>query len=213
MSSPPNNESPDYPCHVDLPVPDDCCVSPCDPPWRKDEQCIYWYETRYFKVPIRTDNQPGAVDTGAFRIYIEFRIIYEHKLCLLGKQHGPLLFTQTLLPGEKVTLYHSDRYRRITSETDRFAVQTTFTQFLSLGTGVVSQQTGRQMGLGQEGNPLMAVHGGRSTRTSTPTTVRWQWTPVETVASTCSLRWKPLARLRCRSRTTVLALADSVTGL
>jgi hypothetical protein len=36
-----------------------------------------------------------------------------------------------------------------------------FTQFLSLGTGVVSQQTGRQMGLGQEGNPLMAVHGGR----------------------------------------------------
>ncbi|HEX7294613.1 MAG TPA: hypothetical protein VF251_02595, partial [Pyrinomonadaceae bacterium] len=44
----------------------------------------------------------------------------------------PLLFTQTLLPGEKVTLYHSDRYRRITSETDRFSVQTTFTQFLSL---------------------------------------------------------------------------------
>jgi hypothetical protein len=36
-----------------------------------------------------------------------------------------------------------------------------FTQFLSLGTGVVSQQTGRQMGLGQEGNPLMSVHGGR----------------------------------------------------
>jgi len=132
MSSPPNNESPDYPCHVDLPVPDECCVSPCDPPWRKDEQCIYWYETRYFKVPIRTDNQPGATDVGAFRIYIEFRIIYEHKLCLLGKQHGPLLFTQTLLPGEKVTLYHSDRYRRITTETDRFAVQTTFMQFLSL---------------------------------------------------------------------------------
>jgi hypothetical protein len=130
MSSPPNN---DYPCHVDLPVPEDCCVSPCDPPWRKEEQCIYWYETRYFKVPIRSDNQPpGAVDTGAFRIYIEFRVIYEHKLCLLGKQHGPLLFTQTLLPGEKVTLYHSERYRRITSETDRFSVQTTFMQFLSL---------------------------------------------------------------------------------
>ena len=36
-----------------------------------------------------------------------------------------------------------------------------FTQFLSLGTGVVSQQTGHQMGLGQEGNPLMAVNGGR----------------------------------------------------
>jgi hypothetical protein len=36
-----------------------------------------------------------------------------------------------------------------------------FTQFLSLGTGVVSQQSGRQMGLGQEGNPLVAVHGSR----------------------------------------------------
>lgn len=36
-----------------------------------------------------------------------------------------------------------------------------FTQFLALGTGVVSMQSGRQMGLGQEGNPLMAVHGGR----------------------------------------------------
>lgn len=38
-----------------------------------------------------------------------------------------------------------------------------FTQFLTLGTGVVSQQTGHQMGLGQEGNPLMAVNGGRIT--------------------------------------------------
>ncbi|MGH9837747.1 MAG: carboxypeptidase-like regulatory domain-containing protein, partial [Blastocatellia bacterium] len=33
-----------------------------------------------------------------------------------------------------------------------------FTQFLTLGTGVSSAQAGRQMGLGQEGNPLMAVH-------------------------------------------------------
>ena len=35
-----------------------------------------------------------------------------------------------------------------------------FTQFLALGAGVVSMQGG-QMGLGQEGNPLMGVHGGR----------------------------------------------------
>ena len=131
MSSPPNASDQDYPCHVDLPVQDECCVSPCDPPWRKDEQCIYWYETRYFKVPLHFDNQPTAADLGG-RIYIEFRVIYEHKLCLLGKQHGPLLYTQTLLPGEKVTLYHSDRYRRITTETNRFSIQTTFTHFLSL---------------------------------------------------------------------------------
>ena len=36
-----------------------------------------------------------------------------------------------------------------------------FTQLLALGTGVVSQQTGHQMGLGQEGNPLMSVSGSR----------------------------------------------------
>ncbi|MBI3698460.1 MAG: carboxypeptidase regulatory-like domain-containing protein [Acidobacteria bacterium] len=36
-----------------------------------------------------------------------------------------------------------------------------FTQLLALGPGVVSRQSGRAMGVGQEGNPLMAVHGGR----------------------------------------------------
>ena len=30
-----------------------------------------------------------------------------------------------------MTLHHSDRYRRTTSETDRFSVQTTFSQFVS----------------------------------------------------------------------------------
>ncbi len=36
-----------------------------------------------------------------------------------------------------------------------------FTQFLSLGTGVSSSQTGQRMGVGQEGNPLTSVNGGR----------------------------------------------------
>ncbi|HKE33270.1 MAG TPA: hypothetical protein VKD65_16175 [Candidatus Angelobacter sp.] len=119
------------PCSVDLPVPDDCCVSPCDPPWRKDRDCLIWYEERFFRFSLGPEggtNQPaGAV----LREYVEFRITYEHRLCLLGKQHGPLLYTVTLLPGEKVTLYHSDRYRRVSTEEDRFSVQTTFMQFLS----------------------------------------------------------------------------------
>jgi hypothetical protein len=119
------------PCGVDIPRPDECCVSPCDPPWRPDEQCLYWYETRFFRVPLGQDIVPTLAFTFSTS-FIEFRITYEHKLCQLGKQHGPLLYTQTLLPGEKVTLYHSDRYRRITSETDRFSVQTTFMQFLSV---------------------------------------------------------------------------------
>ncbi len=36
-----------------------------------------------------------------------------------------------------------------------------FAQFLSLGTGVSSSQTGQRMGVGQEGNPLTSVNGGR----------------------------------------------------
>jgi Subtilase family len=124
---------------VEVPIPDACCVSPCDPPWRPDEQCLVWYETRFFRVPIARQDTPtvprGREFAGAALAAviptIEFRITYEHKMCLLGKQHGPLLFTVTLLPGEKVTLYHSERYRRITSEQDRYSVQTTFMQFLS----------------------------------------------------------------------------------
>ena len=117
------------PCGVQLPVPDACCVSPCDPPWRPDAQCLVWYEPRFYRAP----GQRGGIAAADFvaSIFIEFRITYEHRLCLLGKQHGPLLYTVTLLPGEKLTLYHSERYRRITSEQDRFSVQTTFMQFFS----------------------------------------------------------------------------------
>ncbi len=120
----------DGPCGVDLPQPPACCVSPCEPPWRPDAQCMYWYESKYFRVPLGRDGNVNVVGA-AVGATIEFRIDYQHALCLLGKQHGPLLFTQTLLPGEKVTLYHSERYRRVSSEVDRFSVQTTFMQFVS----------------------------------------------------------------------------------
>jgi len=36
-----------------------------------------------------------------------------------------------------------------------------FTQFLTLGPGVASTTVGRRMGVGQEGNPLMSINGGR----------------------------------------------------
>lgn len=52
-------------------------------------------------------------------------------MCLVGKQHGGLAYTLTLLPGEKMTIYQSERYRRTTSESMRFSVQTTFSQFVS----------------------------------------------------------------------------------
>ena len=36
-----------------------------------------------------------------------------------------------------------------------------FTQYLSFSPGVASAQTGRRMGVGQEGNPLLSINGGR----------------------------------------------------
>lgn len=115
-----------------LPEPEDCCVSPCDPPWLVKEDCLVWYEDKFTRFPLEKARQPGEfTNVSTLREYIEFRITYQHKLCLIGKQHGPLLYTVTLLPGETVKLYHSDRYRRITSEQDRYSVQTTFMQFLS----------------------------------------------------------------------------------
>ena len=45
------------PCSVDLPVPDDCCVSPCEPPWIPEKQCIVRYESKFFQVPIAVDER------------------------------------------------------------------------------------------------------------------------------------------------------------
>jgi len=115
-----------------VPECEECCVSPCDPPWLVKEDCLMWYEDRFIRFPLgRSDKKEEFTHASALREYIEFRITYQHKLCLIGKQQGPLLYTVTLLPGEKVKLFHSDRYRKITSEQQRFSVQTTFTQFLS----------------------------------------------------------------------------------
>jgi len=71
---------------------------------------------------------------------------------VLVRDVAPVLKTET---GEVATLVSGTQLSELALNGRNF------TQFLALGTGVVSQQTGRQMGLGQEGNPLMGVHGGR----------------------------------------------------
>jgi hypothetical protein len=109
---------------------DECCVSPCDPPWLPDETCLFYYDSRLFRRPLVRD-QADPVLFDRQQPFIEFKITYEHRLCRKGKQHGPLVYTVTLLPGEKVNLYHSDRYRRTTSEQDRYSVASTFMQFTS----------------------------------------------------------------------------------
>ena len=128
----PSRQDDPVPAHPESSCSDDaCCTSPCDPPWLTDESCLIYYDNRLFRRPLleREGVDPALFDRqGPF---VEFRITYEHRICRKGKQHGPLLYTVTLLPGEKVHLYHSDRYRRITSETERFSVATTFMQFTS----------------------------------------------------------------------------------
>ena len=62
---------------------------------------------------------------------LQLRITYEHCLRMVGRQQGPLIYTLTLLPGEEVTLYEYDRYRRVRSETERVSVHTSFRQTLS----------------------------------------------------------------------------------
>jgi thermitase len=112
---------------VALPTQDACCQSPCDPPWRTGPSCSVYTETRTVTLPF--PESPKAVSVIGRNVVIT--VTYTHTLCLVGKQHGGLAYTLTLLPGEKMTLFHSDRYRRSTSEEQRVSVQATFSQFLS----------------------------------------------------------------------------------
>lgn len=112
---------------VTLPTQDACCQSPCDPAWRTKPTCTIFNETRSVTLPLRTEDVVAEFARG--RIVVS--VIFAHSLCLVGKQHGGLAYTLTLLPGEKMNVYQSDRYRRTTSETERYSVQTTFSQFVS----------------------------------------------------------------------------------
>lgn len=115
---------------VTLPTQDPCCQSPCDPPWQTGPSCITFTETKTSVVSLEgKDVARGSVTVN---------VTYAHRICLIGKQHGGLAFTLTLLPGEKMTLYNSDRYRRTTSDTERYSVQTTFAQFVQ---ALYQQQT------------------------------------------------------------------------
>lgn len=112
---------------VTLPSQDPCCQSPCDLPWRTGATCTTFTETKTSVVSL-----VGGTKTPDFgRGFVIINVTYTHTLCLVGKQRGGLAYTLTLLPGEKMTLYQSDRYRRTTSETERYSVQTTFAQFVS----------------------------------------------------------------------------------
>jgi hypothetical protein len=112
---------------VTVPTQDACCQSPCDPAWLAKPGCTTFTETKRTVVDLA--GKPTTADFA--QGFVTITVTYTHSLCLKGKQHGGLAYTLTLLPGETMTLYQSDRYRRTTSETERYSVQTTFSQFLS----------------------------------------------------------------------------------
>jgi hypothetical protein len=112
---------------VTLPTLDPCCQSPCDPPWRTGPSCTTFTETKSVTIPLAGAPSTNDLNRGSVTI----NVTYTHTLCLVAKQRGGLAYTLTLLPGEKMTLYQSDRYRRTTSDTERYSVQATFSQFLS----------------------------------------------------------------------------------
>ncbi len=103
-----------------------CCVEPSDPacvgprpvPWQPHDRCQYFYEGRVFTLPIQD-------------LRLQIRVTYQHCLKLIGRQQGPLLYTTTLLPSEKVRIFEFDRYRRIRSANERVSVNTSFRQTLS----------------------------------------------------------------------------------
>ena len=94
------------------------CRGPSPVPWITADRCITFYEGRTF-------------DSGLDDRRLQIRIVYEHRLCLIGRQQGPLLYTTTLLPGEEVKIFEFDRFRRVKSETERVSVHTSFRQTMS----------------------------------------------------------------------------------
>ena len=94
------------------------CVGPTPVPWQPHDRCQFFYEGRFFPLNL-ADNR------------LQVRVIYQHCLRLIGRQQGPLLYTTTLLPKEKIRIYEFDRYRRVRSATQRVSVHTSFRQTLS----------------------------------------------------------------------------------
>lgn len=90
------------------------CRSPQPIPWLAYDRCMHFYEARVLEEE-----------------HLQFRVTYQHSLCLRGRQQGPLVYTLTLLPGEEATIFEYDRYRRTRTAVEQMSVQTSFRQTLS----------------------------------------------------------------------------------
>ncbi|HEU4460807.1 MAG TPA: S8 family serine peptidase [Methylibium sp.] len=112
-------------CEQETPA---ACRGPAPVPWLAFDRCMVFYEARIFDGGSAV---PAANTAANDRQRLRLRVSYEHCLRLVGRQQGPLLYTTTLLPGEKVKLYEYDRFRRTRAETQRVSVHTSMRQTLS----------------------------------------------------------------------------------
>jgi hypothetical protein len=131
------------PCAVEVPEIEGCCVSPCGPPWLPLDQCLTWYEGRVVRAP---RNVVVRTEDGRVVGILVVRITFEHCLKMRGRRQGPLLYTTSLLPGEEVSLYHYERYRRTRSHTDTYSVHTSLRQYVAAqaGSSTIQENAGFQ---------------------------------------------------------------------
>jgi len=111
------------------------------------------YQVKAAMTGFKSYLQSGVIVNAESRVTVNIRLeVGQVVESVQVTEAAPLVSTET---GEVSTLVSGTQVLELALNGRNF------TQFLSLGPGVVSRQTGRQMGLGQEGNPLMGVHGGR----------------------------------------------------
>lgn len=111
------------------------------------------YEVKAVKSGFKTFVQSGVVVDSDTRVTVNFALeVGQMVEAVTVSANAPTVSAES---GEISTLISGTQVSEIALNGRNF------TQLLALGPGVVSRQTGRAMGVGQEGNPLMGVHGGR----------------------------------------------------
>ena len=114
----------------DMPVTSEYCEAPQPMPFAGCGNCLTWYF-------INIINKQGYINAkepnirGEVGVNIQFEVVYEFSLCLMGKQPGKLLYTTSLIPQEELKIYISDRFRKTTDATSCVSVHSTFRNSVS----------------------------------------------------------------------------------
>lgn len=111
------------------------------------------YEIKAQLQGFRTFLQKGVILEAEAKVKLDIELqpgLIRQEVTVVGTP--PPIQTQS---GEISTLVSGEQVKELALDGRNF------TQLLTLGAGVTSSQEGRRMGVGQEGNPLMSINGGR----------------------------------------------------